>query len=272
MSATYVAPYLPAFESQRDDAAPTPWTNCNPASCAMLIDQWTYGRINTTDVALRRASSVPLTQGMNFAQVGAAIAKLYPTLGTLRYSERDGSGSRGGADNRTWEELRDHLTRGYGAVVCGNYDSVARHRNAEGLLLTRHQPGGTFGHAVFVVDYNPATSKLRWYDPLANPASGYKGDVIDIWALWDFIWRTGNEPASRVTAAFSFTTARPPKPTVPPPGPSADQRIAAKNAAFDKAGLEVRDLEAYAATISHAEDFAPYIEAIRVPLRAGRKA
>ena len=269
MAATYVKPHLPEFESQRDDSAPTPWTNCNPASASMLIDQWTWGKIDTNDVALRRASPVPLTQGMNFRQVGAAIKKLFPGLGDLRYSERDGSGSRSGKDNRTWAELRDHLTRGYGAIVCGNYNSVSRHRNSEGQLLTRWQPGGTFGHAVYVVDYNPATEKLRWYDPLANPATGYQGDVITIWALWDFIWKHGNDEDARVTMAFSFTNARPSKPAPPAPQ-TCDQRIVSKNRYFDKAGYEVRQLEKFAIAKKWEPTLRAYIERIRVPLRAGR--
>ena len=61
-----------------------------------------------------------------------------------------------------------------------------------------------------------------------------------------------------------------PKP-VPAPTLTPEQRIAAKNAKFDEAGRMVRALER---TLSAAEvqRFAPYIEAIRKPLRAGRTA
>lgn len=197
--------YIPEFESQRDQNAPLPWTNCTLASGAMLVDIWTYGRKETDDIILRRLSGVPIDQGTNFAALRKAILAQYPTL-ALAYSEKDGTGTA----NITWAALRDHLARGGGAVVCGNYSSVADHQSLDGKQITRWQPGGTFGHAVFVCDYRPDDAKpsVLWMDPLAKP-DGYAGDRIPIAALWDFIWRNGNGPDARVTAAHGFVGARP---------------------------------------------------------------
>lgn len=196
--------YIPKFETQRDENAPLPWTNCNPASAAMLIDLWTWGALNTSDVILRRASPVPLGYGMNFRQVGAAISKLYPQLGQLMYSERDESGNA----QRSWAWLRTHLRGGGGAVVCGMYSSLAHHRSSGGLQLTRWQPGGNFGHAMFVCD--GTDNDLLLMDPLGH--GNYTGDRISWLALWDFIWRVGNGPDAVVTAAHSFSVRRPNKP------------------------------------------------------------
>lgn len=199
--------YIPAFETQRDENAPLPWTNCNPASAAMLVDLWTYGAVTTSDVELRRASPVPLDQGMNFRQVAAALAVVAPELGGFLYSERDGSGNR----NLAWAQLRDHLAAGGGAVVCGSYDSLAAWKSLDGLAVTRWQPGGTFGHACFTCDYRPRDAggdgAVTWMDPLGH--GSYTGDRIPLEALYAFVWRDGNDASARVTAAHSFTAPRP---------------------------------------------------------------
>src|SRR5687768_13562125 len=144
-----MAVYTPAFETQRDDSAPTPWTNCNPASVAMLIDWYTYGRVNISDVDIRRASPVPLGSGMNFAAVDAAIRKLGLSVGGLLYSDLPS-----GNANITWADLLRHLKGGGGAAVCGNYGDIG-FRNSKGwgvwtsstgLRIDRWQPSGTFGH------------------------------------------------------------------------------------------------------------------------------
>lgn len=229
------AVYVPRFESQRDEQAPTPWTNCTAASAAMLIDQWTYGRIDTSDVLLRRASPIPLSQGMNFAAVHQAIGKLHPALGALRYSEREGWSPA----PMTWADLREHLANGGGAVACGSYDSWGDHRRVgTSLLIRRWQPTGTFGHAVFVCDYRPADGTLLLMDPLGH--GDYKGDRITIEALWSFIWRSGSADATvRVTAAHGFSVKRPAPPVAAPPPPDykalyerAQAKIAAARAAL----------------------------------------
>lgn len=195
--------YIPAFETQRDDGAPLPWTNCNPASQSMLIDLWTYGGIDTNDVLIRRNSSVPLNQGMNFRQIADAVAKLYPDLGRLLYSEQDGSGNR----NWTWAQLRTHLSSGGGAVAAGTYSSLVGHKALSGLNVNRWQPGGTFGHAVFVCDYQTDAGTVLWMDPLGH--GDYAGDRIKLETLYAFIWRNGNDQNARVTAAHSFVNPRP---------------------------------------------------------------
>lgn len=211
--------YTPQFETQRDESAPLPWTNCNPASCAMLIDWYTYGRVNTSDVALRKASPVPLNQGMNFAQVAAAIRKVVPSVGGLLYSEYDpGVGNA----NITWGDLLKHLKGGGGAVVCGNYGDVGfrnskgwgTHTSTKGLRIDRWQPSGTFGHAVYVGQ--GTDNDVLLMDPLGH--GDYKGDRISWVALWEFIWKTGWQDANvRIVAAHWFTATRP---TPPAPAPT----------------------------------------------------
>lgn len=233
--------YTPAFETQRDDAAPTPWTNCNPASVAMLIDWYTYGRVNISDVDIRRASSVPLSSGMNFAEVDAAIRKLGLSVGGLLYSDLPS-----GNANITWEDLLRHLRGGGGAAVAGNYTGIG-FRNSKGwgdhraigsnLLIRRWQPTGTFGHMVYVGQATQDDVLLM--DPLAH--GDYRGDRITIAALWDFIWKTGWQDASvRVVAGHWFTAARPAEIV---PGPSLADRLLAKDAACDAAGVKVAELE-----------------------------
>ena len=211
-----MATYTPAFETQRDEGAPLPWTNCNPASAAMLVDLWTYGVVDTSDVEIRKVSSVPLNQGMNFKQISAALVKLYPELGNLLYSEQDGSGNK----SITWGQLLRHLSTGGGAVACGNYgaagisnsNGLGDFRSTTGLLLKRWQPSGTFGHAIHVCDYRPKSEggdgTYLHQDPLGH--GDYQGDRAPIEALWSFIWKTGfNDSTVRVTAAHGFTVPRP---------------------------------------------------------------
>lgn len=196
--------YVPEFETQRDQNAPVPWTNCTLAAGAMHVDWWTWGRKNTDDITLRRLSGVPVSQGVNFRTLMAAILKQYPDL-SLRFSEKDGSGN----SNKTWAWLRDHLATGGGSCVAGNYSSLAGVVNENGLQVTRWQPGGSFGHNIYFCDYRPDEDEtVLLLDPLAKP-EGYHGDRVPLVALWDFIWRNGNGPDARVTAAHSFGGIRP---------------------------------------------------------------
>lgn len=222
--------YIPQFESQRDENAPVPWTNCNPASQAMLVDLWTWGKENTSDIAIRRASPVPLTEGMNFAAIRLALLKLLPALGELRYSEQEGASNA----PMTWGQLLAHLRDGGGAVVCGWYNNVAGNDRStgwghskgwgdwkelkNGLLIRRWQPSGTFGHAQFACDADDDTVLIM--DPMGN--GDYKGDRIPIAALWDFIWKSGwDSEKVRVTAAHSFASPRP----APPPTDTREGRL-----------------------------------------------
>lgn len=213
------AAYIPAFETQRDEQAPTPWTNCNPASVAMLADQWTYGAVDTSDVAIRRASPVPLNRGMNYAQVASALRAVVPALGALQYSERDGSGNA----NITWAQLREHLAADGGAAVGGDYSSLRGLRARSGLALDRWQPGGDFGHMVFVCDYRPESEggdgTVLLMDPLGH--GDYRGDRMPLDALWAYIWRNGNGPDARVTAAHRFAGPRPARRLFPDVDPAA---------------------------------------------------
>lgn len=238
--------YIPALESQRDQSAPLPWTNCTLASGAMLVDWWTWGKINTDDITLRTASGISVQYGVNFASLRKAIAK---QLGLqLLYSESDGSGNA----QLTWEQLRKHLAEGGAAVIAGSYSALAKYRAfGTGLSLTRWQPGGNFGHAILALDYRPATNGgdggVLLMDPLGH--SGYRGDRTTLTALWDFIYSSGKADQNvRVSAAWGFEGARP-------------DRLN-KDDYFDRAGVKVRQLEAH---------IAADIEAIRVELRTGRQ-
>lgn len=270
-----MAVYTPAFETQRDESAPTPWTNCNPASVAMLIDWYTYGRVNTSDVAIRRSSPVPLGSGMNFAQIDAAIRKMGLSTGGLLYSDLPS-----GNANITWADLVKHLKGGGGAVVCGNYGDAnfrnsngwGTHKSTAGLRIDRWQPYGTFGHAVYVGQGDDDTVLLM--DPLGH--GDYKGDRISWAALWDFIWKTGWQDANvRVVAAHWFTAARPAAPVIPAPKPNpvptCEQRLAQKNAYCDAAGRAVRTLERSMSATDQSR-YAGGIEGVRRVLRALRGA
>lgn len=205
--------YIPDFETQTDDGAPLPWTNCTLASGAMLVDWWTWGIRKTNDVVLRQASGVNAAVGTNFANVRTAIAKV---LGLdMLYSEWDRSGNK----NVTWGWLRDHLANGGGAAVAGQFSRIRGFTNAGGQAMDRWQPGGDFGHAVFVCDYRPKASggdgRVRWMDPLGR--GSYTGDRVPIEALWAFIFKSGNTQDAMVAAAHGFTGARPPQQV---PGPT----------------------------------------------------
>lgn len=213
--------YIPAFETQRDESAPTPWTNCNPASCAMLVDLWTYGRINTSDVILRQndPNRIPLGVGMNYIAVDACIRVAYPELGPMRYSERDGSGTA----QITWKQLRDHLKSGGGAACGGTYSSLVGFVNSRGQAVNRWQPGGTFGHMMFFCDYDEDAETVLLMDPLGH--GDYAGDRVSLGCLWTYIWKQGNDENAIVTAAHGFANPRPAPPPAPaPPAPPAAQR------------------------------------------------
>lgn len=191
--------YIPDFEPQHDEGLEPPLTNCNPASNAMLIDWWTYGAIDTSDVLLRQASGISVKVGMNFAAVDRAIRALFgKQLGSLLYSESDGSGSR----NWVWRQLTDHLAAGGGAVVCGFYKDLP-------TRLRRWSPVFTGGHAAYVQGIS-ATERL-WFDPLAKGDASYGGEPISLDELWGFIWTAGSSDATRnyITAAHGFTAPRP---------------------------------------------------------------
>lgn len=206
--------YIPRHETQRDQAAPLPWTNCTFASGAMLIDHWTYGRTRTNDMELRTASGIPVRLGANFAALRRSILERMPGL-DLRYSEPDGSGNA----NLTWAQLRDRLAEGGGAAVAGSYAALAPHRSDAGLSLTRWQPGGRFGHAMFAVDYRPADQTVLLMDSLGH--GGYRGDRAPLVALWEFIYKTSAADANvRVAAAWSFAGKRPAATPAPAPGPT----------------------------------------------------
>lgn len=235
--------YIPAHESQRDQNAPLPWTNCTPASGAMLIDWWTWGRINTDDITLRDASGISVKYGMNFAALNIASKKVFGLA--LRYSEADGSGNA----QLTWAQLRDHLANGGAAVVAGAYGGLAKYKAfGTGLSLTRWQPGGDFGHALLAVDYQPnGDGGVLLMDPLGH--SGYSGDRASLNALWDYAYTSGKADQNvRVSAAWGFEGTR-------------SSRLS-KDDYFDRAGVKVRRLES---------QIKVGIEAIRVELRAGRQ-
>lgn len=213
------AAYLPRFETQTDQRVPTPWTNCTFAAGAMLVDAWTYGRRRTDDVTLRNHSAIPVDRGANFAALARAIRS---ALGLeLRWSEPDRSGNA----DITWAQLRDLLAAGGGAAVAGSYAALRGHRAADGQPIDRWQPGGTFGHAVFVTDYRPGEGTVLWMDPLGR--GDYVGDRISLAALWDFIYKTSAVDASvNVAAAYAFAGDRPPPPPAIPSGSLAGQRSA----------------------------------------------
>lgn len=194
--------YLAGFETQRDENAPLPWTNCNLASHAMLLDQWSYGRIQTSDIPLRVASGVDPGLGTNFAQNATAIKRLFAL--DLRYSDVNAAGN--GNAPTTWKQLKAHLAANASAVACGFYTSLRGWTNDQGQAVDRWQPGGTFGHAVHVSDYRADDKTVYWQDPLGH--GDYTGDRIPIRALYAFLWKEGADDAAVVTASYTFVQQR----------------------------------------------------------------
>lgn len=196
--------YIPAFEPQHDEGLRPPLTNCNPASAAMLIDHWSYGALDTSDVPIRRASGIAPDQGMNFAAVNLGISRILPQLGSLRYSEAEGWSPA----PLTWAQLRSHLANGGGACVGGNYSDLP-------TALRRWSPSFTGGHMVFVCDYREATEDVWWMDPMGGFGSpqAYAGERISLAVLFGFIWSSGKaNDQVRVTAAHGFSSPRPTPP------------------------------------------------------------
>ena len=197
--------YIPEFETQTDENAPLPWTNCTLASVSMLIDWWTWGVRRTNDVVLRAASGISAAVGTNFAACRVAAQKVVGL--DLQFSEWDRSGNR----NLTWAQLRTHLSSGGGAAVAGQYKAIRGFTNDRGQAMDRWQPGGDFGHAVYVTDYRPKASggdgRVRWMDPLGRGT--YTGDRVPLDALWAFIFKSGQTEEAYVAAAHGFAGTRP---------------------------------------------------------------
>lgn len=195
------ADYLPQFESQHDEGLKPPLTNCNPASGAVVADYWTRGKINTSDVLIRQASGIPVSQGMNFAAVSLGLQKIHPELGEMLYSEHTGprspSNPGGGNAQITWDQLLAHMRAGGFAAVCGDYINLPQD-------LRKWSPSFTGGHASPAGDLDESDLFL-WGDPLSL---GFVRVHINV--LWDFIWSTGkNDGNVIVTAAHGFTSDRP---------------------------------------------------------------
>lgn len=163
--------------------------NCAFASAAMLIDKWTAGGQRPAQERLRRASRVPGTQGVNFAELSRAVARV--TGIDLRHSP-------GGGDPLTWEALLSRLERGGAAVVGGAYSRLPRHYQRWGRGFASLGAAAS-GHAVYVEHYQRTKSGGRvWLmDPLAK-AAGYSGEWISVRALRQYAWRNAK---GLVTAA-----------------------------------------------------------------------
>lgn len=193
--------YIPRFEPQHDEGLRPPFTNCNPASAAMLVDLWTWGAIDTSDVFIRQASGISVAVGMNFAAVNVGIKKLAPALGELRYSEHEGTSTA----PMSWNQLLAHLGSGGGAIVCGDYINLP-------VEYRRWSPNFTGGHAAFACDYREADETFLWGDPMSIALVR-----APIGLLWDFIWSTGKADGNvRVTAAHGFSNPRPARPAPSP--------------------------------------------------------
>jgi hypothetical protein len=163
--------------------------NCAFASAAMLIDKWTGGKHRPAQERLRRASRVPSSQGVSFAELSRAVARV--TGIDLRHSP-------GGGDPLTWDALLSRLERGGAAVVGGAYSRLPRHYQRWGRGFASLGAAAS-GHAVYVERYQRTKSGGRvWLmDPLAK-AAGYSGEWISVRALRQYSWRNSK---GLVTAA-----------------------------------------------------------------------
>lgn len=163
----------------------------------MLIDFWTYGAIDTSDVALRQASGIPQSEGTNFAAMDRAITALFGAqLGGLLYSEANGTGNR----QMTGAQLKAYLAKGGGVVACGYYKDLPTH-------YRRWSPNFGGGHAAYVQGVGDT---LRWFDPLAAGDASYRGEAMTWDVLWGFIWTSGSMDPTKnfVTAAHAFEKPR----------------------------------------------------------------
>jgi hypothetical protein len=163
--------------------------NCAFASAAMLIDKWTGGQHRPAQERLRRASRVPNSQGVSFAELSRAVARV--TGIDLRHSP-------GGGDPLTWDALLSRLERGGAAVVGGAYSRLPRHYQRWGRGFASLGAAAS-GHAVYVERYQRTKSGGRvWLmDPLAK-AAGYSGEWISVRGLRQYAWRNSK---GLVTAA-----------------------------------------------------------------------
>lgn len=192
---------IPAFEPQHDEGLRPPLTNCNPASGAMLVDWWTRGQIDTSDVYIRQASGIPVSDGMNFAAVNLGLQRLFPQLGKMLYSEHTGPATPanpgGGNAQLTWNQLLTHMRAGGFACVGGLYKDLP-------LDLRKWSPSFTGGHMAVAGNLLDDDHCL-WGDPLSL------GFVrIPIGVLFDYIWSTGKADGNVVvTAAHGFSGPRP---------------------------------------------------------------
>lgn len=141
--------------------------NCAFASAAMLLDKWTRGALRPSQARLRAASRVPDTEGVNFAALSRAVARV--TDVDLRYSPN-------GGDPLTWPALLSRLARGGGAVVGGAYSRLPRHYQRWGREFASRGASAS-GHAVYVERYEPtrAGGRVWMMDPLAKSAR-YSGE------------------------------------------------------------------------------------------------
>lgn len=196
-----MADYIPTLELQHDDGLVGPLTNCNPASGATLADYWSRGRINTSDVLIRQASGIPVSDGMNFAAVSIGLQVIHPELGEMLYSEHTGprspSNPGGGNAQITWNQLLEHMRAGGFACTGGWYRDLP-------VDLRKWSPNFTGGHMAVAGDLD-SNDMFLWGDPLSL---GFVRIHINV--LWDFIWSTGKEDGNViVTAAHGFNSPRP---------------------------------------------------------------
>lgn len=200
-----MADYIPGFEPQHDEGLVGPLTNCNPASGAMLADWHSRGRINTSDVLIRQASGIPVSDGMNFAAVSIGLQEIHPELGEMLYSEHTGprspSNTGGGNAQITWNQLLEHMRAGGFACTGGLYKNLPTD-------LRKWSPNFTGGHMAIAGDLD-VNDMLLWGDPLSL---GFVRIHVNV--LWDFIWSgAGGIDKSNgdviVTAAHGFNSPRP---------------------------------------------------------------
>ena len=160
-----------------------------------------------------QGSNCTLTSGAMIARLAFGIVTSGSTLRTLQ-DDQEGGTDLNDLNQALWrgygvslptgflrpDQLKDLLSKGYGAVIQGEYGLIPR-----GLRLQKDFLGG---HAIYLDGYypgNPVKGIPEAYyviDPLGRPHSGYEGDWWPASVVDDFATAFGG--GSRIPTMWAY--------------------------------------------------------------------
>jgi hypothetical protein len=150
----------------------------------MLLDKWTAGEVRISKDRLR-ALSGDRAGGSGIDHLRTAFRRIDHPIQALP----------NGGTGVTWDELRDRLASGGGAVVLGDYGDLPRR-------FARWDPsfwaltGDGDNHAMYLDGYDPKGDRFWVMDPLAPV--GWTGEWIPARDIRSFTWRAANGALSAV--------------------------------------------------------------------------